>query len=444
MRGAETEGVLLLYQSLQQRLRPEDVAEKVLVVLQGRLRSDEERLLARAARGALKQGTYSFSSMPTSFLRPSPPIRQIHKARELFADVMRNVEPDVHEDIEQLQRLVYELSQTLHMRAECHDFKQDRLSRALRVIAGLELSKRRYNKLFRFLGRLEEKLKTFQFEQRKYAVARMAKTGLATLITWEDFSASVDAACFIAYFSATKNRRSVFSNEGQQSAYDEIADMLFRRCSHTMPSAGWRAIAHVFPDECVVARLSGVEKLTLYMTFLQQLHEIADLLRLTWTKSAFRRDRMVVQRGDDSSTWNALAGAWNAMRQAWLTLAISLGMSESIDAMCLGKVMRLMAADVVAWHRMSGKGLDPDTCVWAALPAPWDVLSGEAKCTRQFVEAACAMYGVDPVGQGWTGPKVQRGVVPFAPTPELVHGVAIAHPGMALLMRKLGWFSGKQ
>ncbi|MHA7633723.1 hypothetical protein [Corallococcus sp. M7] len=29
---------------------------------------------------------------------------------------------------------------------------------------------------------------------------------------------------------------------------------------------------------------------------------------------------MIVSRGDDSNTWNALAGAWNASRQGWLSL----------------------------------------------------------------------------------------------------------------------------
>jgi hypothetical protein len=103
----------------------------------------------------------------------------------------------------------------------------------------------------------------------------------------------------------------------------------------------------------------------------------------------------------------------------------------------------LMAADVAAWHRSSGGGLEPDTQVWNELPPPWEVLSGAATCTREHVEEVCRRHGVDPVKKGWVAPPPERRVEKFAPTPELVHGVAVAGPELAAVLRKAGWFSGK-
>jgi hypothetical protein len=149
-----------------------------------------------------------------------------------------------------------------------------------------------------------------------------------------------------------------------------------------------------------------------------------------------------VRRGNDSTTWNVTAGAWNKLRSGWFSLLFSLGFEDWIERMCPGKVLRLMAADVAWWHRAGG-GLAPDTAVWAALPLPWDVLSGRAECRLGFVEEVCRAHGVDPVKSGWVAPKPQAVARPFRPTPELVHGVTVCHPGLAAQLRKLGVFSGK-
>ncbi len=119
-------------------------------------------------------------------------------------------------------------------------------------------------------------------------------------------------------------------------------------------------------------------------------------------------------------------------------------MTDMIDQLCFGKAMRLMAADVAAWHRQSGGDVDSDTFVWAALAPPWEVFAGTATSTRAEVEAVCSRYGVDPVKRGWTSPRTHRKAVPFRPTPELVHGVAVQHPQLATVLRQAGWFSGKQ
>jgi hypothetical protein len=120
-----------------------------------------------------------------------------------------------------------------------------------------------------------------------------------------------------------------------------------------------------------------------------------------------------------------------------------MGMEAILERQCPGKVLRLMAADVAAWHRVTGGDLDPDTRVWAELPLPWDVLCGEAECSRERVEALCRKHGVDPVKNGWAAPRPGRAVQAFRPTPELVHGVVVASPELATMLRRAGWFSGK-
>jgi hypothetical protein len=174
------------------------------------------------------------------------------------------------------------------------------------------------------------------------------------------------------------------------------------------------------------------------------LHDIAELLREVWVGSDINRETMIVRRGNDSSTWNNTAGAWNKARASWIALLHALGMREELDSMCFGKVLRLMAADVAAWHRASGGDLDPDTKVWNEVPLPWEVLSGAAVCTREMVEGVCQKHNVDPAKNGWTAPPPERKVAEYKPTPELVHGVTAFNPQLAAVLRKAGWFSGKR
>jgi hypothetical protein len=60
------------------------------------------------------------------------------------------------------------------------------------------------------------------------------------------------------------------------------------------------------------------------------------------------------------------------------------------------------------------------------------------------VEDVCYRHGVDPVKSGWSAPRPGRKIHAFRPTPELVHGVTVGHPGLALALRKMGVFSGKE
>ena len=90
-----------------------------------------------------------------------------------------------------------------------------------------------------------------------------------------------------------------------------------------------------------------------------------------------------------------------------------------------------------------GGKLDPNTDVWYHLPLPWEVFQGKEKCNRKQVEKLCKNVGIHPERSGWLAPR-KHGIAVFTPTPELVHGVAIANPYLATILKKQKYFSGKQ
>jgi hypothetical protein len=383
-----------------------------------------------------------FTSMMEDFARPVAPERQVRKAVELFSTAYPMTAAECA-DAERVEAFIRHISPEIRKTFGRSDFKSDRLNRLQRESAALDISRRRYNKLFRHLIRLERKVKTYVREQRKYEFTRIGKSSLAGRISWEEFSRDRNSACFIAYYVSRCNLRSEFTNLGQQRPYDKIADMLFERCKRRRDEANWWAIGHVFPDAFALAQLTDGQKGRLLGTWLSVLYDIASLLKEVWERSNINRETMIVRRGNDSSTWNNTASAWNKARASWIALLQALGMTEELDSMCFGKVLRLMAADVAAWHRLSGGELEPDTKVWSEVPLPWEVLSGEAGCTRELVEAICRKHGVDPVKKGWTA-ALQKKVAEFRPTPELVHGVTVINPQLAAAIRRAGWFSGKR
>jgi hypothetical protein len=252
----------------------------------------------------------------------------------------------------------------------------------------------------------------------------------------------VNSACFIAYYTARCNLRSTFTVSGQQRPYDEIAEMLFKRCVAAGQQTNWWAIAQVYPKAEVLEKLTGDQQGMLLGKWTTLLQQLAAFLGELWAQNDFNPVTMVVQRGNDSTTWNNTANAWNKARDGWLNLLYALGMEFVLDEMCPGKVMRLIAADVAAWHRLSGSQGSPDLLVWNQLPFPWEVFSGEMFCSRYRVETVCMSARMDAEKSGWIAPR-PHGVVPFQATPELVHGVAISNPYLAKILKQHKFFSGK-
>ncbi len=202
-------------------------------------------------------------------------------------------------------------------------------------------------------------------------------------------------------------------------------------------------MAHVFPRRDVLDRLSDEQRGRLLGTWFDIMTETAERLARVADRSSIDMAAMIVKRGDDSSTWNLLAGAWNRSRDHWMALVDAMGAHRLFELVLPGKVMRLMAGDVAAWHLSAGGGVHPDTRVWRDLPKPWSVLRGEATCTRADIEAACARHGVDGAKSGWAAPRPRTAVATFRPTPELVHGVAVGNPFLAEALKRMNVYSGK-
>jgi hypothetical protein len=426
-----------LFDTLSRRLPPEAVARLILDRIGDRLPDAEKRLLTKATRPA-----WWASSMSQDFWKPVGMERQAQVAAALAPSVPvpgDTRRPDLMLDY------VRRLGETVARPLGHLDFKRDRLNREARRAAGLgELSKRQYNKRFRLLARMEKKARKLAREWTKAELLQVAKSRLACRLTPADLNGDLDTAAFIAYLTATLNRRSVFTAGAQERAYDEVADMLLARVKQS-PAAGWWAVAHVLPDADVVARLDDEHRGRLLGLWHAALVAAAGILQEVDAACPVNRQTMVVRRGNDSSTWNAAAGAWNKTREGYVAVLYALGADAVWEAQCLGKVPRLMAGDVTAWHMASGDDVShPDVKVWAALPPPWEVLEGRASCTKDVVEAVCRQHGVDPVKSGWTAPRPGgRQAAAFRPTPELVHGVAVTSPALAAVLRKAGWFSGK-
>lgn len=428
-----------LYDCVQRRPRPEDVAELVLETLGDSLKAREKSILDKAAGRSTKRSIWGYSSMASDFARPTTRVdRQVKVAGDLFGVAAMDAKACL--DPNRVEAFVRSVSDKIGKVYGQNDFRGNRLNREQRHKMGLFKNAHWYNKRFRVLAKIEAKIQRLAWNNRKYLFTRVGKSSLAVNIPYEDFAADVNTACLVAYLSARMSLRSVFTNTSQVRAYDDVSDMLFKRAQEA-GTLRYDVVAYVMPDEKVLSRLTDEQKGKMLGTWWSLLTDMADMLHEVHRTSNFRRDTMIVQRGNDSSTWNQVAGGWNKAREHWISLVHSLGLESMLDTVCPGKCMRLMAADVAYWHRMGGGDVDPNTKVWAILPAPWDVVRGAKECTRATVEEACASAGVDSAS--WTGAKRDRKPVEYTPTPELVHGVSVTSPVLAKVLRKAGAFSGQ-
>lgn len=429
-----------LYRSLHERRRPEDVAELVRQAIGDELTRDQRKVLARAARGALARKIFGHTSMAQTFKRPDGLAPQVRRAGDLFATAPAT--PIAADDPSAVMALVTTLSAEIGKTVGASDFLGNRLNGEQRTWAGIHDSRRRYNRKFRLLRRMERKLGALGGQLEHHELTLIGKSGLATRITHDDFVRGRASACFIAYLVARKNLRSTFTIHGQTQAFDEVAAMLLERCHHETPTS-WLAIAHVHPTHEVLAKIDDAGKMALYAEWMTVLYRLAEALSAVWKRSRFDLRTMTVRRGDDSTTWNQLAGAWNVARDSWMALTYALGLEEVLDRACPGKVMRLIAGDLAAMHRAVGHGIEPNTQVWSSLPLPWQVLRGQGRCDRTLIRDACAQAGLDPRTSGWISARPAATPVAFRPTPELVHGVVVGNPYLAGFLRRAGWWSGK-
>ncbi|MEU1723085.1 hypothetical protein [Nonomuraea sp. NPDC005692] len=432
--------LLDLHRSLDRRMRPEDVADLISLALDGSLSAPERLTLDRAAMHSSRRRGY-VTSMTEEFTRPRGGGQQLAAVARLFAHTewtARNADDPVS-----LAEVAQLAGQEIGWSPDRADFRHGRLNRAARREGGIDLSKRQYNRRFRALGRLSAKAAKLGDGQELRRLVLVGRSGFAAGIPRDRFTADTDAACFVAYFTARRNLRRQFSLRGRDNPFDDIAQMLLARCENN-PDTDWAMIAVAYAKPSVLARLSDAERGEMLGAWYTVMRQCAERLEKVWSVRPLDRESMVVRRGDDSSTWNTVAQAYNAARAGWLACLQSMDALPLLDAACPGKAMRLMAADLAWWHQQTGGDLDPNTKAWAALPLPWEVLSGRVTCTRADVERACGEAGLDPAESGWTAGPAEHRVVRFNPTPELVHGVTIADPVWASLLRRAGVFGGRR
>ncbi|WP_045114931.1 hypothetical protein [Microscilla marina] len=429
-----------LYKTIFMRKRPEDVAAMVMELIGNELTKAQHITLNKAAKGSLKNRFMQYTSMMQSFAMPSGANRQVNKAAELFR-LDQVPEVDGH-DPEAIEGFIKKLSPQINKTFGKNDFMHHRLNRLSRKAIGLDISKRRYNKLFRHLQRMETKLEGLIAAYKKRAFQQVAKHGIVHRLSYDMFAQDKYTACFIAYYTARCNLRSEFTVNGQTRPFDKISQMLLK-LSEDKGTPNYLAMAYVYPVAQTLEKLSDHERGQLLGKWTSLLEELAGMLKKLWHDNQINKETMVVKRGNDSSTWNITAGAWNKARDAWMNMIYAMGAEFVLDTMCFGKVMRLIAGDLAAWHRTAGSGLEPNTQVWQRLPLPWEVFEGEATCNKSTVKRACQRAGLDPELSGWIAPRTV-GVAEFTPTPELVHGVSVANPFLATLLKKQGVFSGKK
>ena len=235
-----------LYESAQARTRPEDAAALCLRVLDERLTSRERAVLHKAARGSLGSRIFGgYSSMAREFKAPTGAAEQLPTARRLFPDIAPPADPD---DPAQLEGYVKKLNAAIGKTFGYADYAAGRLSHGARRELGIDVSRRQYNKMFRCVAHLEEKLETLWREARKTEFTRIGKTKLATRLAPEEWDKDANSSCFMAYYAARCNLRSVFTNQSQVRPFDEICEMLLGRCRAHADVANWWAIAHIYPD----------------------------------------------------------------------------------------------------------------------------------------------------------------------------------------------------
>jgi hypothetical protein len=395
-------------------------------------------------RSAWSPSMVNLTMMPDDFERTVDAGPQLDFVKREFSDV-RNIAWPGALDWDALRDLIDRLGEPYGWTARSTWL--DRLTASELHSRFPGLSKRRYNRKMRALLHLADKAVRVGDHERQRRFVLIGHSGFACDITRAQFAASPDAAMFIAYYVARRNRRRQFTLAGKENPMDRLAEALLSRCqlapAASPASTDWSLVAKVLPSREVLSYLTDQQCGELSGAWFRVMREAAELLAVLWGElgSGVDRRRMIVRRGMDSSGWNELAGAYNACRTGWLNATILV--SPALIAPCLpGKVMRLMAADLAWWHEVSGGDVDPGTLVWAELPLPWDVLRLDAACTAETVEAACRAHGLDPRLSGWVGHRLSGLVADITPTPELVHGVTIGDPLWAQLLRKAGVFGG--
>ncbi|WP_051366354.1 hypothetical protein [Hamadaea tsunoensis] len=322
-----------------------------------------------------------------------------------------------------------------------HADARDRMDAATRRELLPGVSVRAYRRAVRSVLHLQQRTAVLAAERDREASVAFGKSRLAYLIEEDEFLACPATAAFTAYYVARLNMRTVFTSGSQSRPMDALAGELLTVALAAPTCRPW-VLASVLTQWRILDQLDDAQCGVLMGRYYEHLAASARALRRGFDPLR-DRTQMITRMGDDSSTWNTASRAFNQARTGWLNLLRGLGYDDVLEASCPGKVPALVAADVAAWHRLEGREQHVDVRVWADLPLPWDVVLGGDDCPADLVRRTCARRGVDPEADGWTQPYRQGFLELPAPAPDLVHGVAVASPLLAGVLRRHGVFSGQ-
>lgn len=298
-----------LYRSLDERKWPEDIAQMIVAM------GECSQAIARAL-GPVAKRAGRCSGMSQDFHRSYAALnRQLKVASVLFA-VAPPADPA---DLEAENAYLARIETGIGKKVGRNDYKHDRLNKQQREQAGLgHLSRRQYNKRFRLAARMEDKINRRIREIARRGLTLASKSRLASQLSWEQFSSDLPTACFIAYYVARCNLRSLFTVNSQVRPYDNVCDTMMAELTAST-TTNWFAIAHIMPDEQVVVKLPEEEKGLLLGRYYETIVKAGEFLREVWESSGINAKTMIVRRGNDSSTWNLMAGAWNKLRDGWFS-----------------------------------------------------------------------------------------------------------------------------
>ena len=301
------------------------------------------------------------------------------------------------------------------------------------------VSSRQYLKAVRAVAHLQQRHGVWARGRALDDCVRLGKSRLASTIMFDDFAASPETAAFVAYYVSRLTMRTVFTAWQQGRPMDETAEALLR-AARVAPGYRPDVVARVLTRQSILKDLDDTQKGALLADYWNAMLRVGAVLEGAFDHKR-DRTRMIARPGDDSSTWNAAARAWDQLRTGWLNITTALSMGSTIKAVCPGKVPSLVAADVAFMHL---EGAHIDVAVWAELPLPWRVITGDDTCTADMVRDACEKYGMNSDETGWTSAYHQDGLAETTPAPDLVHGIDVGCPVLALVLRNAGVFSGKQ
>lgn len=417
---SRTEALTELHAALDARWRPEDVAVSAVRNFAGVLPEDVLRHLrqmsAFAERAYVPAG---YSSMDKDFERPVFASDQMIAAFNL-ADTF-GVELDSTPPA----------SDTEAVAVWCAD--------ALARVAAADVSTGRAAKLRRSIGRVSAKNTRAAQMAASRKLVQIGRSGFAARIDAGEFAKDAMTAVAVAYTAARRNLRREFTLAGKAGTTDHVVET-FDRLLAASDTTNWWAWAHVRPTPTVLARLTDEQRTSLLVDWSEAMQDAARRLADLDAAGTRAHGRVKVRRGDNSTEWNIAARAYNTARDNWFACLDACGLSVARVACCPPKALRLMAADLMYAHSVTGGDNHPDSRVAAHLPAPWEVVLDGAECTEAQVVAACDIESV-PV-KGWVNLRSKRGTEQLAATPELVHGVAVADPLLAGALRRAGAWSG--